>query len=302
MNMLIREKIYIILINYNSIEHTCECVESIFNSEGNFDLFTVIIDNASQENVNKKIIDSFMDREYYSKIFLIKNKENLGFGAANNIGIDFAIHHDADYILILNNDTVIDKNCIRYLKMTVDSNDDMILSTGKILNYYQKKLIWYAGGDLSDYKGDAVSYGFNTIDDGQFDKVLSCTFASGCCMFGKSKLFQNIIFSEDYFLYFEDVGFCKELYKFGYKIIYNPKAIIYHKESASTKKNSKLYVYYFTRNRLLYINENIVGIKKIVATIYTCLWIVKKIVTGQFDYEVVAEGVHDYIKGIKGKK
>ena len=128
------------------------------------------------------------------------------------------------------------KNCIRYLKMTVDSNDAMILSTGRILNYYQKNLIWYAGGDLSDYKGDAVSYGFNTIDDGQFDKVLSCTFASGCCMFGKSKLFQNMMFSKDYFLYFEDVGFCKELYKSGYKIIYNPKVIIYHKESASTKK------------------------------------------------------------------
>ena len=61
-------------------------------------------------------------------------------------------------------------------------------------------------------------------------------------------------------------------------------------------------MYYFTRNRLLYINENIAGLKKIVATIYTCLWIVKKIVTGQFNYDVVAEGVYDYIKGIKGEK
>lgn len=294
--------IFVILVNYNTIEHTCECIRSIFDSETQNSIKVIIIDNASKEDVKKKIAEEFSNKNYYHSIEIIINNNNIGFGAANNIGIDYAIGHGADYILILNNDTTVDARCIEELKLCVQNSSLTTLSTAKILNYYHKDIIWYAGGRLLDWKGDAITYGLNQEDIGKYNNEKVCTFASGCCMFAKTELFNKFKLPEKYFLYYEDVDFCKTLKNNGVKIVYNPKAIVFHKESTSTHKSSALYSYYYVRNRLLYIKNNINGISKIIAKVYSYLWFEKKIITQEFERHAVKEGIKDYKSGQTGRK
>jgi GT2 family glycosyltransferase len=95
------------------------------------------------------------------------------------------------------------------------------------------------------------------IDEGQCDNQREIDFMTGCCMLIKKEVFQKVgLLSEDYFMYFEDVDFCVKIKNFGYKILYNPKAMIYHKVGFSSGgEESPFSIEWCTRNRLLFMNK-----------------------------------------------
>lgn len=291
-------KVAVILVNYNTIEHTMECIESIFKSKFEGSLEVIVVDNASNDQCKSIIQHSYLE----DKVFVIENSKNYGFAKANNIGIKQAIVNKCTHILVLNNDTVIDENAIQRLYEGYKNHCNIGLATGKILNYYNRNVIWYAGGKLSAIKGDAKVFGFNKKDSIEYSREIICDFASGCCMFGDIELFKNINFPEQYFLYYEDVDFCQMLLKNNRKIIFCPEAIIYHKESVSTKKKSYSYSYYFTRNRFMYIASNYHGHNKLLPMIYTMVWLVKKIVFKELECKGVISGMKDYRRGAVGEK
>lgn len=281
--------IYIILVNYKSLVHTIECIDSILNSSYK-NVRIIVVDNNSFDGCKEKI------EEKYQDVIVIENKKNIGFAAANNIGIQTALKFDAPFILLLNNDTILDNDCISELAKTANSNRNCVI-TAKILNYYDKKLIWYGGSDLKFFKGDAKIYGFGEKDTGQCDETMKCTFASGCCMLIPFEVASKYHLPEQYFLYYEDVEYCTELFRNNVDIIYDPKAIVYHKESISTDKNSPLYTYYFSRNRFMYISNNIKGFRKYFAYLYSILWITKKVMQKKFELKYVLCGIEDFKKG-----
>ncbi|MEM4230386.1 MAG: glycosyltransferase, partial [Candidatus Pacearchaeota archaeon] len=116
------------------------------------------------------------------------------------------------------------------------------------------KVIWFAGGKMDWQNVIGLHIGVDEIDKGQFEKISEIDFASGACMLIKSDVFKKIgKFDERYFLYYEDSDFCQRAKKTQYKIIYNPKAILWHKNAGSTGgSGSELQDYYLTRNRLLF--------------------------------------------------
>lgn len=292
-------KIGIILVNYNSYKHTIECIKSIEQCNyNNFEIY--IIDNASADK--SKIYLKPLENSY---IFYIQNNSNVGFAGGNNIGIDFAIKRKVDFILLLNNDTILDKYCLDNLVKFYKShlNENIGILSGLILNYYNRDVIWYAGGKISKLKGDAISKYFGEqLNRHILKSSINETFASGCCMFIPVLLLtKGIRMDEKYFLYYEDADFCNYIISKGYKIAFVCDSVIYHKESVSAKKNSLLYVYYFTRNRLIFIKKNIPGMYIIISYMYTFVWLLKKIILDGYKVKYVLMGLRDFVKKIDGK-
>lgn len=260
------KKIAIILLNYKSKHETIECVSSLakINHKG-YELQIVVVDNSPH------------DSEYYLKTEiskhrsvpceLIESQNNTGFTGGNNIGIAHALANGFNYILILNNDTIVDKDFLENLLTEAEKNKNCGILVPKIYfasghefhkKRYTKKdlgnVIWYAGGTI-DWKNIIGHHrGVDEVDTGQFDKSESTEYATGACMLIKREVIEKVgMFDEKYFLYYEDADLSMRSKKAGWQITYVPKSKIWHKNASSTGgSGSNLQDYYITRNRLLF--------------------------------------------------
>lgn len=262
------KKIAVVILNWNGWEETKDCLRSITKViKDNFNLEVIVVDNASSDGSLPKISKEGNNFKSYRIGFsLIENKENLGFAEGNNVGITKALDNRADYIVLLNNDTIVDANLFKNLLEGVESEGAGIVGP-KIYfakgyefhkDRYKKddlgKIIWFAGGKIDWNNVYSSHRGVDEVDAGQYDKKIETDFITGCCMFIKKEVFEKIgFFDEKYFLYLEDVDFCIRAKKAGYKLIYAPKAVLWHKNAQSSgHPGSKLHKYYQTRNRLLF--------------------------------------------------
>ena len=257
------KNIAIITINYNGEKDTLEClnsVESLISSR--YSLTTVVVDNASE-----KKFEGFEKKYNKINLKILRSEENLGFSGGNNLGIKYALEKGADYILFLNNDTLVDNKLLEELLDVFEKDKDAGIVAPKIYfapgyefhkDRYAKndlgKVIWYAGG-VMDWKNVFGKHrGVDEVDAGQFDEACETDFASGCCFLTARGVLEKVgVFDEKYFLYYEENDLCQKVKKTGLKILFAPKALLWHKNAQSTGgSGSKLQDYYITRNRLLF--------------------------------------------------
>lgn len=281
-------KIGIILVNYNGARDTLQCVRSIQQSTyTNYKIY--IIDNNS---INE---DYALLQQLQEDIQLIKLNENLGFSGGNNFGMRFAIDDSCEYILLLNNDTVIENNTLSHMVKIINNNNNIGILGCRIHYYSNKDLIWFAGGNLVKYMGTAKHV--VKMQNG----LKYVTFLTGCCMMIPKKVIESLgSLSEDYFLYFEDTDFCSKVTNSGWKLAVDLDAVVYHKVSSSTKEYSDLYFYYNTRNRFLFIKNNITGMTKLIAYIYSFISMIFKLL--KYRKKVILDGFWDFIQQKKGKR
>jgi GT2 family glycosyltransferase len=255
-------KVFVTLINYNNNQVTSDCLQSLegINTAG-LALDVIVVDNASKEKFTE-------DKKYQKfNLKIIRSEKNLGFAGGQNLGIKFALDNDADYVVVLNNDVILDKNLIVELLKTFETNKDCGMVSPKIYfakgyefhkDRYQQnelgKVIWYAGGKIDWKNVIATHRGVDEVDKGQYEKVEETDFASGCCEMIKRKALEKIgLFDERYFLYYEDNDLSQRVKAYNFKILYQPKAIMWHLNAGSTGgSGSALHDYYITRNRLLF--------------------------------------------------
>ncbi len=202
-----------------------------------------------------------------TKIFVIDNdKINLGFAGGNNSGIKQALAWGADFVLILNPDTLADNNLIKEFLGEIRDKPKVGIAGPKIYfapgyefhkDRYDKKdrgkVIWWAGGEI-DWKNVMTKHvGVDEIDGGQFNIAGETETIPGTAMFIHREVFTKVgFFDEKYFLYFEESDFCQRVKQAGFKLWYVPKAVIWHKNAQSSGVGSVLQDYYITRNRLLF--------------------------------------------------
>lgn len=290
--------VYIVLINYNGFDDTIDCVESIRKNKYN-NYRIVIVDNQSTDDSPQKL------KETYGKdsdVILILSKANLGFSGGNNLGIKKALEDKADYVMLLNNDTIIDERCIERLVSKSKQHEDCAFITGKILYYYEPEKIWFAGGEYEIYKGSGRHFGIGEIDHGQFNEEKELSFACGCLVFMSRKCVETVgLMPEEYFLYGEDTAYSLEATKRKIKIIYDPEPVIYHKISASTSKISNMTGYYVIRNRLYIIRKYNKGISKPMAYFFTTVHVLKGIIKGKYQFQAIRRAFADFRKGNMGR-
>lgn len=284
--------VYIILVNYKSVEHTIECIKSLQQvTYSNYKI--IVVDNCSEDNSLEQL------EECKNNIILIESKLNTGFAGGNNLAINYAMKNNAEYVLLLNNDTTVEPDFLDELIKKTSPN--IGINIGKILFYYDKSMIWYAGGKINKLKGCTDVNGFEK-DNGQYDQEEYVTFASGCCMLISKDILKKVgMLREDYFLYFEDTDYCAKVLRSGYKILYSPKSVIYHKESVSTVKESFVFLYYITRNRLYFIKDNIGGLNKLLSYIYSNIFIFTKAIINKQDKKPILLAYRDFFRNIKGR-
>lgn len=255
--------IFVSVLNFNGKNNTLDCIESLkkINTK-NFNLTILAIDNGSSEKLDLK-------DESWGNISLkvIENKNNLGFSGGHNVGIEYALNNRADYVLILNNDTYVEENFLEKLLSAAEKGGKIGILVPKIYfapgfefhkNKYSKqeqgKVFWYAGGEMDWANVIGHHRGVDEVDKGQFNKTEETQLATGCCMLIKKEVLEKVgIFDEKYFLYYEDADLCIRAKKSGFKIMYVPSSIIWHKNAGSAGgSGSVLQDYYITRNRLVF--------------------------------------------------
>ncbi len=254
------KKVFVVILHYKGKEFTRQCLLSLnkIKTKG-FSLKTVVVDNHSPEPIDD------LEKEFFNEVF-IKNKKNLGFAEGNNVGIRYALKHEADYVMLLNNDTVVDSQLIVQLIKAAGEGESIGILGPKIYfapgsefhkDRYKKKergkVIWYAGGEI-DWKNVMASHrGVDEVDQGQYDQEIETDFVSGCCMLIKRAVFEKVgLLDGRYFLYLEDNDFCQRAKKAGFKLIYVPKAKLWHANAGSSRVGGPLHDYYLTRNRMLF--------------------------------------------------
>ncbi len=271
------KKIGIVILNWNGKEDTLACLKSMREFPiSNFQFPIFVVDNGSTDG-SATALRNFQFPISNFQFHLIENKKNLGFSEGNNVGIKAALKVGSDFVMLLNNDTVLEKNLIVQLITTAEGGvplrgktaikpEEIGIISPKIYfakgfefhkDRYKKteqgKVIWYVGGMVSWNNVLASHRGVDEVDNGQYDKVVETDFATGACMFIKREVFQKIGFlDKNYFLYWEDADFCQRAKRAGFKILYAPSAYLWHKVAQSSAIGSELNDYYITRNRLLF--------------------------------------------------
>jgi GT2 family glycosyltransferase len=178
---------------------------------------------------------------------------NLGFTGGNNVGIRIGIEAGADYILLLNNDTLVAPDLLATLVGAAQKWPEAGVYSAKIYYADQPTTFWFAGGDLGELGEEGTHRGMGEIDQGQFDVVSESSFVSGCVVFVRTDVLRKVgLLDERYFCMWEDVDWSIRFVKAGFRPLYIPQARVWHKASRSLGGvMSPMAMYYYERNRLL---------------------------------------------------
>lgn len=258
------KKVAVVTVNYNTAEDTDTFLKSIDKvKKKDFTIDVFVVDNGSKE-VYKLPFHLKKDN-----VTLIRSDENTGFSGGYNIGMKEALKRGADYILIVNNDTLADEDMLIKLIEVLESDPKIGLTVPKIYfakghefhkDRYKKdelgRVFWYAGGHTDWANVTSIHRGVDEVDNGQYDKTEPVDFATGCCMMFKREVLEKVGLLDDrYFLYYEDADLNERVKRGGYKVYYVPSAGLVHVNAASSGgagNGNVLQDYFITRNQMLF--------------------------------------------------
>ncbi|MGB9940898.1 glycosyltransferase family 2 protein [Methanosarcina sp.] len=288
-------RVAFIILNWNGWEDTIECLESVYQiayplydivllDNGSKDDSIQKIKNYAEGKVevkstffsyspkNKPIyVKEYSKNELESSVsikeannnpvsrnnlILIKNDDNYGFAEGNNIGIRFALNNlNPDYILLLNNDTVVDPYFLNEL-VNVAENDSHIGVLGPTVHEYKSpQEIQSAGAKIYWNKGEVINLTSHESKYSDEPEDVDCVI--GCALLAKSELFYKIGFlNKDYFAYLEETELCVRARKASYRIVYVPKGKIWHKGGATSNKITGFTLYHHTRNKFWFMKKH----------------------------------------------
>lgn len=261
-------KVFILILNYNGLAVIKKCLTSVFKIDyPNFEI--VVVDNNSTDGSLEVAKASF------SKAIFIKNEENLGFSAGNNIGIRFALKRGADYVLILNNDVEVEINFLSRMIEKISAEERIGIASPVIFNE-QTREIWFSGGRINWLR-------LKTIHEKKIrtEEVYDSEFITGCAMLISAPVFSQVgFFDENFFLYWEDADFSLRVKKAGLRNVIIPSSWIYHLERSETRLENK--TYWLVISGLIFFKKNANFFLKIWGIAYLALrkiknrWDVKK--------------------------
>ena len=243
-------KVYIIVLNWNGYDDTIECINSL-RSVTYANHHIVLVDNGSTDGS-----EAFL-REQFPDIDLIQTGQNLGFTGGNNIGIRYALNNGADYIILLNNDTIVHKDFITELITAAETDKTAGMLCSKIYFHDRPDILWYAGASFHPWLGWGRHRGYNDRDRGQFDLTEETGRPTGCSLMVSRAVCEKIgLLREEYFCYCEDLDWGMRAQNAGYKIMYVPASKVWHKVSRSTGIGSATSLYYSVRNMFMCLDAN----------------------------------------------
>jgi GT2 family glycosyltransferase len=196
--------------------------------------------------------------------------ENLGYAGNNNVGIQWAIDHGADWILVLNEDTILAPDCLARMLETGQSDPRIGVIGPMIYHFDEPNVIQTAGGELGPYWLAMLS-GNNEPDEGQFQQR-RVDWISGCAMLIRRAVIEQIgLLDERFFIYWEEIDLCVRASRAGWHLVQVPQARLWHKGIQRVYKPHAAVTYYTTRNRFLFLAKNRAPIKIWIVSMATTL-------------------------------
>jgi GT2 family glycosyltransferase len=286
----------IILVNWNGYAFTRACLESLRQLEFP-DFKVILVDNASQNKEGKKL------KEEFPEIDLIENNSNLGFAGGNNVGIKKALDDGYSYVMLLNNDTLVEPDFLGQMIRRFQKNSQLGVVQPLIFFLHDRKKIWSAGGKWNPFLCRAITRGDRKNKEDYHAESGEIDWATGCCMLiSRNALLGTGQLNEGYFAYFEDVEWSLRFRAKGFRIELAPDAVIYHEAGASSKKKhsegtlSATVFYYHVRNQFYLIRSQSNAPQILFPAMYHLarfvLWIGYFCVRGRFQkLKAVARGI-----------
>jgi GT2 family glycosyltransferase len=218
----------IVLLNWNGKTVTLDCLASL-RAIRYERMRIVLVDNGSTDGSVEAI------RRDYPEVELLEMGTNLGFARGANVGMRYALDHGAEMLLLLNNDTVVDPDFLRYMVEALTTHPAIGLVAPKIYYFEEPNRIWFAGGELSMWTGTLRHIGIRQYDHGQYDLPREIPHACGCCLLARRSLAEQVgLLDESYYLYTEDADWVMRARRGGYGVSYEPRAKIWHKVSVDS--------------------------------------------------------------------
>lgn len=247
-------KITIVILNWNGKQDTLECLESVVKIDyDNYQI--VVVDNGSTDD------SVIMIKEQYPEVMLIENNANLGYAEGNNVGIRYAVSEQTDYLLLLNNDTIVDRNLLKNFLEASQAHPKAGILGGKIYYFDPPNKIWFAGGLWNLEKAESEHIAGNQIEDNiSWNEIKEIDYACGCALLIKIEVIHKIgLLESRFFLTWEELDWCYRAKKMGYQCLFVPQAIVWHKISASFVGGAGKFhqQYFMERNRLLWIEKHL---------------------------------------------
>lgn len=240
----------VVVLNWNRPDDTLACLRSV-RDQRIAKTEVVLVDNGSNDN------SVLLARQEFPEITIIETGSNLGYAAGNNVGIKYCLQRGFEFILVLNNDTLLDKNCVFYLLSDLRAHKRAAAVAPKSFYSDRPTIIYYAGGEI-DAGGATIQIGLDRLDRSDYDVACETQWLTGCAILIRAETLQKIgLFEEKYFLMFEDSDWSLRARRNGYVLRFVPAAKLWHKVSASFGSTwSPLYMYYYSRNSFLWLERN----------------------------------------------
>jgi GT2 family glycosyltransferase len=271
--------VYFVVLNWNQAEMTSDCLNSLAKQDyASFQV--VVVDNGSKDGSASVL------RERFPWVTLLEIPENIGYDLSNNVGIDYAMGQGADYIFLLNNDTEVDAHMLSYLVKAAESDPHIGILGPKLYFFDQPNIIASAGGMIDWRRGEAcqLQYGVldrnglldgtNTMDgapsqiqaipspygekyrysrEGRTGDPCQVDYVISCAVCAKREVVEKIGgLDPRFFIMNEDIDWCVQAARQGYRTMYVPKAKVWHKLSATMGTGSPALIYFITRNDFLF--------------------------------------------------
>jgi GT2 family glycosyltransferase len=233
-------------VNYNGSTYIANCLGSVLKSS--YDPFEIIlVDNASTDDSISIVKELFND----DRIIIVRNSSNLGFAEGNNIGAEYA---RGGYLVFLNNDTKVEPTWVEELVKVMESDPKIGAAQSKLLMLNHDGRIIDSTGDFLDFYGVAMQRGLGEEDLGQHENVEEVFSARGACMIVRRSVIREVgLFDPDFFMTLEDIDLCWRIRLKGYKVVYVPRSVVYHKGFGTP---SNLRAYHGEKNVFLLMIKN----------------------------------------------
>lgn len=241
--------IYIIILNSNRCEDTLACLGSL--ARGTYGKAEIIV-------LDNKSTDGSVEAIHYGfpYVQVINLTENRGYAGNNNIGIEKAIRQGADWVLVLNEDTILDPDCLIELVKVGESDSKIGIVGPLVYHHNEPNIIQSAGGVLGKY-WQSNHLGQNEVDQGQFRFPHRVDWISGCAILVRKAVIEQIgMLDPNFFMYWEETEWCVRASRAGWKIYHVPQAKIWHKGVQRDYHPKASFTYYETRNHLLTLSKH----------------------------------------------
>jgi len=241
----------IVLTHGGAEQITADCIDSLLTQDCSA-LTVLLVDNASFDGSGGRL------RDRYPQIRYLNTGGNLGYTGGNNRGMEHALEQGADFVLVLNNDTVLEPRCVSVLMQSAEKADRLGALAPKILYYDDPTRIWFAGGDYSFLKALGSHRKELELDDpNEAPRLDEMTFATGCCFLMPAQVAREMGgFREDFFIYCEDVELSLRLRRAGYRMYYQPAARMLHREQPRRGLSSPFATIQRDRNRRRLVRQH----------------------------------------------